>query len=138
MGRMAPTLPTSRPDKTTSVLYLALAGITAAAAALLVPRTLAWTESSLWADPQTDEQFLASWRVSGVLLYTCGSGIGHICALVAGMLAASGLRGAVVAGAGLGVVGLTAAFLRAHPRMADLAGDPGPLFMTIPLAPDGW
>ncbi|MFI0405948.1 hypothetical protein [Actinomadura sp. 3N508] len=96
----------------------------------------------VWHDAQSDPQFLAAWRGAAVSGYTSGSGVGHICALLAGLLVAHagaaagrgkriGAAVAVFAGTVLALVNLSLAWWKASPRLTRLdavsmdAIDPG-------------
>nr|WP_157383250.1 hypothetical protein [Nonomuraea coxensis] len=127
------TSPTSPWDKLRYVAaYVTLVAVTGSAAVLLVALNLD-VGQSMWPDAQPDDQVMAKWRTAAALAYTSGSAVGHVCALVAGLLAAhwardntrrTGLAAAVLAGAGLGLADLAAASWTAAPRLRDLAASP--------------
>ncbi|MFF0773827.1 hypothetical protein ACFYUK_33395 [Nonomuraea wenchangensis] len=101
---------TQTPGKTWYVAaYAALIPVTVGATVLLVALNLDVGQSK-WPDAQPEDQMVAKWRTAAVLAYTSGSAVGHVCALVAGLLAAQCAAMAVVfatllivAGVGFGV-----------------------------------
>lgn len=112
--------------------YVALIPVTVGAAVLLVALNLDVGQSK-WPDTQPEDQMVAKWRTAAVLAYTSGSAVGHVCALVAGLLAArwardkpwrTGLVAAVLAGAGLGLADLAAASWKASHLLREFAASP--------------
>jgi hypothetical protein len=123
---------------------LGLVLVTAVTAIVLVPANLEFG-ADLWTDPQDDRQVLGQWRAMAAFAYTSGGWIGQIFALMSGVLVArwstrnarqnthdnrqsthsvrcsahnarwAGL--AVVAGLGLGLTDLVAAWSRAAPEL---------------------
>ncbi|MEV4289280.1 hypothetical protein AB0K40_27545 [Nonomuraea bangladeshensis] len=71
--------------------YAALIAVTGSAAVLLAALNLD-VGQSMWPDAQPDDQVVAKWRTAAALAYTSGSAVGHVCALVAGLLAARWAR----------------------------------------------
>ncbi|MEO3797201.1 hypothetical protein ABGB14_43965 [Nonomuraea sp. B10E15] len=114
-------------------IYGVLMAVTAvAAAALVVPNILVGGDTVT--DPQWAGQYVAEWRRRAVLAYTSGSAVGHVCALLAGLLVArwsmhrerrAGLVTALLAGSGLGAAELAVASWTATPFLRDLSGFPG-------------
>lgn len=106
----------------------ALAVVVCAVAVLQVPFDVA-LGPGMWADPQSDSQFTAVWRISAMLAYTAGSGVGYVAAWIIGLLVAreprAGVGRAVLAGAGLGLLDLAVAASTASPRLRELARSPG-------------
>ncbi|TDD71121.1 hypothetical protein [Actinomadura rubrisoli] len=89
----------------------------------------------VWPDAQMDTQMVAAWRGAAILAYTSGSEVGHVCALLAGLLVAravpvrawrTGLAVAVLAGTVLALVNLSLAWWKASPRLAHLSGPVDP------------
>ncbi|MEZ7127789.1 hypothetical protein ACBR40_20905 [Nonomuraea sp. AD125B] len=112
--------------------YAALIAVTGGAAVLLAALNLE-VGQSMWPDAQPDDQVVAKWRTAAALAYTSGSVAGHVCALVAGLLAArwardktwrAGLVTAILAGAGLGLADLAAASWKAAPLLREFAASP--------------
>ncbi|MGH3243271.1 MAG: hypothetical protein ACRDNL_23030 [Spirillospora sp.] len=102
-----------------------LLAVTAAATVLLISRSI---EQGLevWPDAQDNEQMVAAWRGSAICGYTSGSGVGLICALLAGLLVTyaaadrsrwTGTAVAVLAGTFLALVNLSLAWREASPRL---------------------
>ncbi|MEU4704775.1 hypothetical protein [Nonomuraea dietziae] len=93
------------------VTYAALIVVSSIASILLASHN-AYVGRSLWADSQTLDQILGSWRAAAALAYTSGSTVGYICAIIAGRLAAHCHTPrpltAYLAGAILGLVQLAA------------------------------
>ncbi|WP_242889860.1 hypothetical protein [Actinomadura litoris] len=117
-----------------TTVYALLVAATAVAAVTMLSRSI---EQGLevWPDAQSDTQMVAAWRGAAVLAYTSGSEVGHVCALLAGLLVArtvtvrswrAGLAGAVLAGAVLALVNLALAWWKASPRLAYLTGPVDP------------
>ena len=118
-----------------SLGYMAAFGFLAAVtigAALSLTWPNAHMGSRIAGDPETSAELAASWRVGAVFAYTSGSLIGHICALIAGYLAAhwSSPREGVLAGFAIGMVNVTAtgsmAMLATH--------DPATMHGLLPYA----
>lgn len=130
---MSDLVPSSRWNNIVcAIAYVCLLAVTAVLAVKLLPSYLA-IGKDLWHDAQSDEQQVASWRSAAVLSYTSGAGFGHVCALIAGMVAArwsgppvrgSGVGFAAAAGAVLGLLNLAVAGIAAAPRLTTLAGNP--------------
>ncbi|TDD00519.1 hypothetical protein E1292_28590 [Nonomuraea deserti] len=133
MGDVTRTLSISWWGKTWYVAaYAALIAVTGSAAVLLVALNID-VGRSMWPDAQPDDQVVAKWRTAAVLAYTSGSAVGHVCALLAGLLAArwarnktwrTGFVTAVLAGAGLGLADLAVASWRAAPLLRVFAASP--------------
>ncbi|WUH98689.1 hypothetical protein OHR68_35095 [Spirillospora sp. NBC_00431] len=111
-------------------VYAVLLAVTGAASVLLVSRSI---EQGLevWPDAQSDAQMVAAWRGSAICGYTSGSGVGLVCAVLAGLLVAqaaadrhwrTGLAVAVPAGAVLALVNLSLAWWKASPRLTHMDG----------------
>ncbi|WP_329428408.1 hypothetical protein OG339_03330 [Streptosporangium sp. NBC_01495] len=122
-------------------IYIFLLAVTAGAAALLVAPNLQ-LGNALVTDPQSPGQYVEEWRNEAVLAYTSGSAVGHVCALLAGLLVArwstdktrrAGLVAALLAGSGLGATELAVASWTATPLLRDLSGFPG-----AGNPPEGW
>ncbi|ACZ84998.1 hypothetical protein [Streptosporangium roseum] len=130
---MTQTLPISWWDRAWHIAaYAALIAATGSAAVLLVTGNLD-AGRSLWPDPN-DFQLVGVWRMAAVLAHTAGSSVGHVCAMLAGLLAAhwtrleagrTGVVTALGAGAGLGLVNLVSASWTAAPLLRELASSPG-------------
>ncbi|MEV0630139.1 hypothetical protein ACI2LC_40795 [Nonomuraea wenchangensis] len=132
--RVTQTSPTTWRGKTRWYVaaYVAMIAVTGSAAVLLAELNLD-VGQSMWPDAQPEDQMVAKWRTAAVLAYTSGSAVAHVCALVAGLLAArwardrtwrTGLVMAVLAGAGLGLADLAAASWKAAPLLREFATSP--------------
>jgi hypothetical protein len=126
------SLETRRSTKRRFAMYVGLMTLTGFTAVLLVPFDI-HTGLGLFGDAQSEPQSVAAWRLSAALAYTSGSEAGPVCALLAGLLVAPwaagraariGLLAAVSAGAGLGLVDLVTAWLRAASPVHDLVRNP--------------
>ncbi|WP_344890248.1 hypothetical protein [Nonomuraea antimicrobica] len=113
--------------------YGTLMVVTAIAAAVLVAPNISLGESTV-TDPQWTGQYVAEWRRGAVLGYTSGSAVGHVCALLAGLLVArwsvrrarrADLATALLAGAGLGATELAVSSWLATPLLYERSGFPG-------------
>ncbi|WP_433465519.1 hypothetical protein [Spirillospora sp. CA-128828] len=113
-----------------AAVYTALIAGTAIATLALLSRNVDLGQE-LWPDAQTGPQAVYAWRGGAILGYTSGSEVGHICALLAGLLAVravkarawrAGLAVAVLAGTVLALVNLSLAWWKASPQLAQLAG----------------
>lgn len=108
-----------------TAVYAVLVAGTAVAAVTLLSRSID-QGLEVWPDAQMDTQMVAAWRGAATLAYTSGSEVGHVCALLAGLLVArvvatrawrTGLVVAVLAGAVLALVNLSSAWWKASPRL---------------------
>ncbi|MUN39380.1 hypothetical protein [Actinomadura litoris] len=117
-----------------ATIYALLVAATAVAAVTMLSRSI---EQGLevWPDAQSETQMVAAWRGAAILAYTSGSEVGHVCALLAGLLVArtaavrswqAGLAAAVLAGTVLALVNLSLAWWKASPRLAHLTGPVDP------------
>ncbi|MGP3933593.1 hypothetical protein [Nonomuraea sp. KM88] len=115
-----------------TVYALLLAVSAGVAAALVVPDLQ--VGNAMVTDPQWSEQHIAEWRIQAVLAYTSGSAVGHVCALLAGLLVArwsmtdarqAGFITALLAGSGLGAIQLAVASWAATPLLYELSDFPG-------------
>ncbi|TMR07571.1 hypothetical protein ETD86_51565 [Nonomuraea turkmeniaca] len=114
-------------------VYAFLLVVTASASAVLVAPNLQ-LGNDLVTDPQWPGQYVAEWHREAVLAATTGSAVGHVCALLAGLLVArwgmhkarrAGLITALLVGSGLGATELAVASWTATPLLRDLSGFPG-------------
>ncbi|MBT2212395.1 hypothetical protein [Actinomadura sp. NEAU-AAG7] len=117
-----------------ATIYVLLVAATAVAAVTMLSRSI---EQGLevWPDAQSETQMVAAWRGAAILAYTSGSEVGHVCALLAGLLVArtaavrswpAGPAVAVLAGTVLALVNLSLAWWKASPRLAYLTGPVDP------------
>jgi hypothetical protein len=73
--------------------YGLLIGLTVLAAVLLVPFHMEAGHELTNFDPQSPAKVLMWWRGGAVFAYTSGSGVGYVCAVLTGLLAAGWASG---------------------------------------------